>query len=152
MGVRSDKILFLDIDGVLNSDDNLKVIGILNKYVDPSISYSDSYGIFFDQRCINWLRYILHKTGADLIITGVWAHKGLEGLQEMWEHRQLPGKIVDIVLPNTSPWDWLDRNDHKGTFCIVNSEYTESIVVVKTFKEIGLQLPNVHKIITILNN
>ena len=82
------KILFLDIDGVLNT----------NWWEQkPSV---DQYGYGFDPRAVANLKKIIDETGADIVISSSWKFMGLTQMQEMWEDRMLPGKLVGIT-PNT---------------------------------------------------
>lgn len=51
------KILFLDIDGVLNSFDNMIASGNVWQ-LNNQIKSRDQFGMLFDNRCVNWLTYI----------------------------------------------------------------------------------------------
>lgn len=54
-------ILFLDIDGVLNSE----------KYY-LSLTHEEMREIPLDQRCIAWLKHIIDETGALIVLTSSW--------------------------------------------------------------------------------
>ena len=75
------KIIFLDIDGVLN--------------VIPQ--GRDKYGAIFHQHFIDNLETIINKTGAKIVISSTWRYSGLSVMQEMWEMRDLPGEVIDIT-------------------------------------------------------
>lgn len=77
------KVIFLDIDGVLN------VIG----------QGHDKYGQTFHKHFEDNLRTIIVSTGAKIVISSSWRYSGLESLLSMWNDRQLPGDIIDIT-PN----------------------------------------------------
>ena len=81
------KVIFLDIDGVLNPKwwDNRKP--------------SDRYGCLFDPNTVDHLEEIVVKTGAVIVISSSWKDMGLSELQKMWKDRNLPGKVIDIT-PN----------------------------------------------------
>ena len=86
------KVLFLDIDGVLNT-----------KYWYTQMDKAtpkDKYGYAFDPNAVANLKKILDETGADIVISSSWKCMGLSQLEEMWEERNLPGKIVGIT-PNS---------------------------------------------------
>lgn len=107
------KIIFLDIDGVLN------------------VCYPkrDEYGRHFHPHLVENLKYIIDNTGADIVISSTWKSKGLETLREMWLERNLPGKIVgltpyanevaddnniqyyDEIFRGDEIQHWIDRND-----------------------------------------
>lgn len=75
------KIIFLDIDGVLN------VIG----------QGYDKYGQLFHEHFQENLRYIIKKTGAKIVITSSWRGNGLEFLQNLWKDRNIGGEIIGIT-------------------------------------------------------
>ena len=82
------KVLFLDIDGVLNTcwwDRKTPV---------------DKYGYAFDPNAVANLRRIVEETGASIVISSSWKCMGLSQMEEMWDVRNLPGKIVGIT-PNS---------------------------------------------------
>ena len=79
------KIIFLDIDGVLNP-----------KWWD-SDKQSDNYGRLFDAKAVANLAKIIEVTEADIVISSSWKNIGLVELQNMWRDRGLPGKLVDIT-------------------------------------------------------
>ena len=86
------KVLFLDIDGVLNT-----------KYWYTQMDKTtpkDKYGYAFDPNAVANLKKILDETGADIVISSSWKCMGLSQLEEMWEERSLPGKIIGIT-PNS---------------------------------------------------
>ena len=88
------KILFLDIDGVLNTERQ-------HEYCHSrGISNSDEYGYLFDPIAVRNLAKIVNETGADIVISSSWKFYGLAWVREMWNVRNLPGHILDVT-PNT---------------------------------------------------
>lgn len=88
------KVLFLDIDGVLNTERqhwHCQMNGI---------APIDRFGYAFDPKAVANLANILTDTGAEIVISSSWKSIGLANLVELWENRGLPGKIIDIT-PNT---------------------------------------------------
>ncbi len=77
------KIIFLDIDGVLN--------------VYPQ--GSDKYGSKFHTHFMDNLKIIVEKTDAKIVISSTWRMAGLDEMQDMWKHRNLAGEVIDIT-PN----------------------------------------------------
>lgn len=79
------KILFLDIDGVLNPKwwNRKKPI--------------DRYGCGFEPRTIANLSKIVTETNAGIVISSSWKCMGLKELQNMWIDRDLPGQVIDIT-------------------------------------------------------
>lgn len=76
-----NKIIFLDIDGVLN------VIG----------QGHDEYGQIFHKHLEDNLRWIIEETGAKIVISSTWRMSGLKVMQEMWKKRNLPGEVIGIT-------------------------------------------------------
>ena len=79
------KVLFLDIDGVLNPKWWIR---------KPVV---DIYGYDFDAEPVANLEKIIAETGADIVISSSWKCMGLSKLQRMWKDRGLPGKVVDVT-------------------------------------------------------
>ena len=77
------KVIFLDIDGVLNL------------YCESR----DEYGCCFHSHLVDNLRRLIDKTGAKIVISSTWRFSGLVIMKEMWEKRNLPGEVVGIT-PN----------------------------------------------------
>lgn len=75
------KIIFLDIDGVLN--------------VIPQ--GHDHFGAIFHKHLVDNLAYIIENTGAKIVISSTWRFSGLQIMQEMWSQRELPGEVIGIT-------------------------------------------------------
>lgn len=85
------KILFLDIDGVLNT-------GQYNKYlIENKLNDFEENGSMFDPNAVDNLRYIIDCTNADVIISSTWRYDGLDKMQKLWKDRNMPSKIVGIT-------------------------------------------------------
>lgn len=88
----NSSIIFLDFDGVLNTEQyqaRLAVDGKPNK---------DAWGPLFDPCSVENLRKIIESTGAEIVISSSWRYiHRLGSLRMMWEVRELPGEILDIL-------------------------------------------------------
>ena len=75
------KIIFLDIDGVLNvySHDH------------------DEFGSQFMPQFVNNLKRVVEETGAKIVISSTWRYGGLQRMKDLWEKRNLPGEVIDIT-------------------------------------------------------
>ena len=71
-------IVFLDIDGVLNSINNL--IRVYNETHKPHSGYSYP----FDYNCLENLRELVIKSGSYIVITSTW-RKSKEGIKKIFE-------------------------------------------------------------------
>lgn len=107
-----NKILFLDIDGVLNV--------ITKDY--------DEYGGIFHPHFVANLKDICDKTSCKLVITSTWRFMGLERLSQMWSHRELPGKIIGRTpLLDTKRGEeikhWLENSPNTvDKYCIIDDD------------------------------
>ena len=88
------KIIFLDIDGVLNSGRWFAKTG-----GEPD---ADGYGVSFDPAAVDCLGRILSETGAEIVISSSWKWLGLDTMRNMWKDRNLPGKVIDVTLDKIS--------------------------------------------------
>ena len=87
-----DKIIFLDIDGVLNHEDyyrsnNKKFIAIDSDY---------RYQTF----CPNskaFLNQLIEKTNAKIVISSTWRADGINRMQDVWENEKMSGEIIGIT-------------------------------------------------------
>jgi len=79
--MKNIKIVFLDIDGVLNVD-----------YDDK-----DQFGHIFRDEYVQNLKEIIEKTGAKIVISSTWKDKGIERMLALWKERNLPGEIIDVT-------------------------------------------------------
>ena len=98
------KVIFLDFDGVLNTE---YYQWFLHNQGKP---YFDEYGSCFAPSAVNQLKRIIDETGADIVVESTWKYLGLEAMKELWQARNLPGRIIDITpdIPNTPPCKGLE--------------------------------------------
>lgn len=119
------KIVFLDIDGVLNVYSQGR----------------DKYGDLFHQHFMDNLKRIIDETGAKIVISSSWRHDGFQVMQDMWKHRGLAGEVIDITpdcqfvvddmgmrqyYDEVSRGDeiqaWLDSHDNIDTYVIIDDD------------------------------
>ena len=91
-----NKIIFLDFDGVLNTE---YYQGLLQYQGKP---WQDEYGAFFDPKAVKQLKRIIDATDADIVVESSWKYLGLDAMKELWKVRNLPGRIIDITPSTTS--------------------------------------------------
>ncbi len=163
------KVVFLDIDGVLNT-----------KWWYTQMDRNtpkDKYGYAFDPNAVSNLKKIIDETGADIVISSSWKSFGISELEDMWQDRGLPGKLIGIT-PNTVSDEMLLNADldHMELFSIRGTEIKEWLTkhgkhvshyaiiddmdnmlteqrlhFVKTDPEIGITVDDAEKAIMILN-
>ena len=112
------RIIFLDIDGVLNT-----------KWWYSQMNGNtpkDKYGYTFDPRSVANLKKILDETGAEIVISSSWKSFGLSELEEMWQDRGLPGKLIGTTPNSVSDEMLLNADlDHMEIFSIRGMEIKE---------------------------
>jgi hypothetical protein len=86
------KVIFLDIDGVLNTQDWHSRM--------TKDTPRDEFGYAFDPVAVANLARIIEETDAVIVISSSWKFYGVPKLRQMWKIRNLPGTILDIT-PNT---------------------------------------------------
>ena len=91
MAKKHSKIIFLDFDGVLNTEYHQRLLQSEGKV------WHDKHGACFDPKVVKQLQTIVEMTHADIVIASSWKYLGLEAMQEMWQDRQLPGRVIDIT-------------------------------------------------------
>lgn len=79
--IKKIKVIFLDIDGVLN--------------VIPTVW--DKYGGDFHQDFVDNLGRIIESTGAKIVISSSWRSSGLDVMINMWRDRKYPGEIIGVT-------------------------------------------------------
>lgn len=80
--MKTNKIIFLDIDGVLNVYSQGR----------------DEYGSTFHQHFVDNLKRIVDETGAKIVMSSTWRFAGLEKMKQMWIDRNLPGELIDVTV------------------------------------------------------
>ena len=145
------KIIFLDIDGVLNKQD---------------------FKVWFIEEKVQFLKEIVIKTGAKIVISSSWRYnKTVDDLKLKFKKFNLPQEIIDAVIDFTDiihynpPKGYSQRDkeivayikDHKlENYIILDDwywfpeEYLPRLVNTKT--NIGLTRELTDKAINLLNN
>ena len=95
-----NKIIFIDFDGVLNTEYYQDLLQYLGK------SWQDEYGALFDPNAVKQLKRIIDATNADIVVESSWKYLGSDAMKELWEVRNLPGRIIDIT-PSTISDEYL---------------------------------------------
>lgn len=173
------KVIFLDIDGVLNSGDYLWNTHRLRRFQSQSrgINYReqnaglqqtrDKFGNLFDPRCVICLESIIETTGAKIVITSTWRKTGLKQMQELWKFRNLPGEVVGITPSEIDGFFATYRYDEICEYIKHHSEIEQYVIIdddpigpedeefenfIRTTNQFGLDYFKVKKAIEILNS
>ena len=108
------KIIFLDIDGVLNCETAYK--NGYCKYVHGEAH--DRYQAFYppSKELINKL---IEETGAKVVISSTWRSSGLDWMQKVWKLEKMSGEVIDITPFHSERYrgfeiqKWLQDNNHQ---------------------------------------
>ena len=152
------KIIFLDFDGVM---DTAYYDHVLSKLRLPG---NDTFGTVFDPNCVQNLKEIIDKTGADIVVSSTWKDDmSYKEILDMWNNRGLPGFVTDVT-PTTAQHNrgdeidaWLDECNVECQYVIIddldatnfNDHQLPRLLVVNPFN--GLDENTAERAIQILN-
>lgn len=101
------KYIFLDFDGVLNTEQHQARLTIEGQ---PT---KDEYGPLFDPTAVARLAEIVEATKAEIIVISSWGEiLGKDRVIEMWEKRGLPGELRVVFVPDekcNSKAQWIEE-------------------------------------------
>lgn len=89
----SQKIIFLDIDGVLVTDMTLAIRAAQEKTANPA--------------CVAALNHLIHESGADIVVSSAWRFCGLSEMRLILHHWGVIGNVIGITpdLASQSIWE-----------------------------------------------
>lgn len=93
MQMSNIKLIFLDIDGVLNHDAFYKE-RFEKRYEEGAIAHPYSE---IDPECVKNLNQLIKDTGAKVVISSTWRHDGLEYCLDVLKFHGFEGEIIDIT-------------------------------------------------------
>lgn len=173
-------ILFLDIDGVLNStksillgekatptelerDFLLELTNTYYKGYPPIVLTADLFGL--DKDCIESLNLILETTGAKVVISSSWRYGHTNvGLQKLLENRGFKGEIISSTPVNLvgkakirglEIQSWLNLNHNTDRFVILDDNGGMAHLKkywVQPSSKVGLTEEDAKKAISILKS
>lgn len=89
------KIIFLDFDGVINSEDWFKRRKLLFEIGDIHAQYP-FYEI--DPDAVKRLNSIIERTGAKVVVSSTWRHgRTVESLTSILNNRGFKGEVIDVT-------------------------------------------------------
>ncbi len=160
------KVLFLDIDGVLNC--TFPTPSDECEWVDL-----DEWRYGFNPQLVARLRYILTNTGCKIVVSSSWRHHTSYAPYEPSENwrdvlAKRLGRTREQTFAGETGYDkmgkrgkeinkWLEEHP-VDSFCVVDDEtvdispYVDNKRVVKTDMKDGLTMEDARRIIQVLNN
>ena len=150
-------VIFLDFDGVLNTEQNYAQLAVEGK------TNKDAWGPLFDPRAVENLRLIIDNTDAAIVISSSWRYAhSLGSLRMMWEVRGLPGEIFDTLACGATYISrgeeiecWLDKHECPDYVIIDDLDDfspTQQPRYVETNPIVGITEADAQKEIEILNS
>lgn len=85
-----NKYIFLDFDGVLNTENHQQELASVGK------QRADKYGPLFDPTAIRQLERIVEETGAKICLISSWGYEGEEKMRQLWKDRKMPGELLAV--------------------------------------------------------
>jgi len=142
-------LIFLDVDGVLNSIKKLKIV--YHKTNKPHSGYNYP----FDEECLENLKVLVHKTNSKLVITSTW-RKDIEGINTLLNvlkqyglDKEVIGYTPDLGKPRgIEIKEFLNALEYQPNFIILddNSDMEDLLpYLIKTDLKIGLTEKNVEE-------
>ncbi len=92
------KIIFLDIDGVLNCENAYKQ-GECNYIKWTWEDGTEDHHQSFCSWSKKWLNKLIDETGAKIVISSTWRSSGIDFMKKVWEIEEMHGEIIGIT-PN----------------------------------------------------
>lgn len=168
-----NKVIFLDFDGVLNTE-NYQA-----KLRQEGKPQWDNFGQIFDPEAVENLKMILDTVPEALIvINSSWKLEGMDAVNAMWKARHLPGKIhsatpdyvPDISCIDLEDYDniamlagkgnevkqWLEQNAPKGCTYVILDDMPDFLPeqeehMICTDPRVGITMENAMEAIGLLN-
>ena len=144
-------IIFLDVDGVLNSRN--KLIEIYNKTHKPHSGYSYP----FDEKCLQNLQLLVKETNSKIVITSTWRKDevGRKTLLKALNEYELHNKVIGYtpVLDKKREIEikqFLINLKEKPNFVILDDDLDMGELIpflIKTNGQVGLTYENVQEAI-----
>lgn len=89
-----NNVIFLDIDGVLNTPDFAVRAHAMWKRTDGWFKSHDKFGQLFDPMAVACLEYLTDTTGARVVISSSWRKSGTGVMLNLFRFREID---IDIV-------------------------------------------------------
>ena len=101
------KVIFLDIDGVLNSTD------YMHELIDNNVhEYENDIYQFIDENAVNIIVNLCKEYNLKLVITSSWRHFNLESTLEYF--KEIENKKIWSLIPyiiGVTPRAWIEKED-----------------------------------------
>lgn len=125
--MKESKVIFLDIDGVLNTPSYAVQAHAMWKRTDGWFKSRDKYGQVFDPMACACLEYLVNTTGAEVVISSTWRKSGLQVMKDMFKDREVYIDVIDVTpesdfIRGTEIEMWLAENDWVTNYVILDDD------------------------------
>lgn len=148
-------LIFLDVDGVLNSTNNL--VKVYNKTGRPHSGYDYP----FDETCLKNLQILVNQTNSNLVITSTWRKdkEGIKILLQKLKEYNLDEKVIGYTpvlnsFRGVEILKFFSTLQDKPNFIILDDDSDMSKLLpylIETNAQSGLTTENVQQAINKLN-
>src|ERR1700749_3813508 len=111
------RIIFLDVDGVLNSEETVDYYGHYGGWFGENDEI-DEVKVAWGQQLVDNLKYIVEQTNAEIVVSSTWrVHFSLQKFSDMfkiygWENVPLIGKTESLAASRGVEINqWLNANE-----------------------------------------
>ena len=125
-------VIFLDIDGVLNTPNYGVQAHAMWKRTNGWFKSRDEFGAIFDPMAVDCLEYIVHHTNAKIVVSSSWRKSGFKVMKDMFKVRGIDADIIGVTpVLNTMRGEeieqWLLKNDYVTNYVILDddTDFTE---------------------------
>jgi HAD domain in Swiss Army Knife RNA repair proteins len=152
------KVIFLDIDGVINTGKVREKLQFLDSYMG---TFFDPNDIIFDSEAVSYLKNIVDESKAKIVISSSRKLQGMDYLKNLWIENNLPGEIIDLTkdLKHLKRSDeiseWLSRNGVESYVIfddVFDMDIEHSLNFIKCKSYYGITKEQSEKAIKILKN
>lgn len=99
------KIIFLDIDGVLNCENGYRNGHCIDWKVPWSKEecrlteeeYRTNWFDRFEPNSKQWISKLITDSGAKIVISSTWRKSGMGFMQKVWQVEEMPGEIIGLT-------------------------------------------------------
>jgi len=120
-------IIFLDIDGVLNTPNYSVQAYAMHTKTNGWFKSRDEFGVLFDPVAVACLEFLAHETNSKVVVSSTWRRSGLQVMKDMFKLRGIDVDIIDVTpILNTQRGEeieqWLSENDHITNYVILDDD------------------------------
>ncbi len=159
------KVIFLDIDGVLCTQEEIYYKKKDKKYTAVMQCIDGRWLLNFNTEAVRCLNHITDKTNAKLVISSCWRNRGIEILRKHFSQQGVTGELFDVTGKHQESRGeeietWLKNHRDCEKFIILDDEsdmeppISEFLVKTNWYSEeepMGLNFGLAEKAISLLN-